>query len=58
MITEGFVVEEHLTSASPRGFLLAKLQLFKYVHIEETLNKPGITFVSCHSTELGLELQI
>lgn len=37
MITEGFVVENYLNSTSPKGALLAKLKLFKYVHTEDTL---------------------
>lgn len=37
MISEDFVVENHLNSTSSGGALLAKLKLFKYVHIEEAL---------------------
>lgn len=37
MISEDFVVENHLNSTSSRGASLAKLKLFKYVHIEEAL---------------------
>lgn len=37
MISEDFVVENRLNSTSSRGASLAKLKLFKYVHIEEAL---------------------
>lgn len=38
------MVENHFNSASPKGLLLAKLKLFKYVHIEEALKQAWHNF--------------
>lgn len=38
------MVENHFNSASPKRLLLAKLKLFKYVHIEEALKQAWHNF--------------